>query len=160
MRTLDYFVSESRNGGYRGRRRYIFIACHGGCRGRRSLGGVQRGNAQMELCARHRLESDAALIGIDVPDLYNRRCHAADVERYGVDFRPALFGRGCYVIAANLEGPLELLRNSRSRRTRKACPHRLAATQCTDSSNDQRWRAKRVSGYSERQWRIVNPIQG
>ncbi|SVC88326.1 uncharacterized protein METZ01_LOCUS341180, partial [marine metagenome] len=83
---------------------------------------------------------------------YNRRCHAADVERYGVDFRPGLFGRGCYVIAVNLEGPLELLRNSRSRRTRKACPHRLAATQCTDSSNDQRWRAKRVSGYSERQW--------
>ena len=57
----------------------------------------------MELVAAHRRPKDCALTSGDVIDLYNRRCHAADVERYGVDFRPALFGRGCYVIAANLE---------------------------------------------------------
>ena len=108
MRTLDYFVSESwdgrRRGGRRrrGRRRCLFRACHGGCAGRR-LGGVQRGDAQMELGAGIRRPKDCALTGRDVPDLYNCRCHAADVEGYGVDFRPALFGRGCYVITANLE---------------------------------------------------------
>ena len=45
----------------------------------------------MELCAGHRREIDCVPSGSDVIDFYNRRCHAADVERYVVAFRPRLF---------------------------------------------------------------------
>ena len=49
------------------------------------------------------LEKNAALADGDVVQLDDGGCDVANVEGYGVDFRPAFFGRGCYVIAANLE---------------------------------------------------------